>query len=161
MWKGECILNGESSNSQGVAVLLNTNFEYNVMSVSKDVDGNMIVLDLNIGDISIKLLNIYAPNKDSPEIFNHIRDIIESNIQTYILLCGDLNLVLDPLLDYDHYKHINNPKSRYLLLEIMNSFNLRDTFRLFHPLVRRYTWRRKNPVRQARLDYFFSITYHV
>ena len=65
-----------------------------------------------------------------------------------------MNLVLDPLLDFDHYKHINNPKSRYLLLEIMNSFNLRDTFRLFHPLVRRYTWRRKNPVRQARLDYF-------
>ena len=154
MWKGECILNGESSNSRGVAVLLNTNFEYNIMSVSKDVDGNMIVLDLNIGDISIKLLNIYAPNKDSPEFFNHIRDIIESNIQTYILLCGDLNLVLDPLLDYDHYKHINIPKSRYLLLEIMNSFNLRDTFCLFHPLVRRYTWRRKNPVRQARLDYF-------
>ena len=154
MWKGECILNGESSNSRGVAVLLNTNFEYNIMSVSKDVDGNMIVLDLNIGDISIKLLNIYAPNKDSPEFFNHIKDIIEPNIQTYILLCGDLNLVLDPLLDYDHYKHINNPKSRYLLLKIMNSFNLRDTFRLFHPLVRRYTWRRKNPVRQARLDYF-------
>ena len=66
MWKGECILNGESSNSRGVAVLLNTNFEYNIMSVSKDVDGNMIVLDLNIGDISIKLLSIYAPNKDSP-----------------------------------------------------------------------------------------------
>ena len=78
MWKGECILNGESSNSQGVAVLLSTNFEYNIMSVSKDVDGNMIVLDLNIGDISIKLLNIYAPNKDSPESFNHIRYIIES-----------------------------------------------------------------------------------
>ena len=89
MWKGECILNGESSNSRSVAVLLNTNFEYNIMSVSKDVDGNMIVLDLNIGDISIKLLNIYAQNKDSPEFFNHIIDIIESNIQTYILLCGD------------------------------------------------------------------------
>ena len=63
MWKGKCILNGESSNSQGVAVLLNPNFEYNIMSVSKDIDGNMIVRNLNIGDISIKLLNIYAPIK--------------------------------------------------------------------------------------------------
>ena len=60
--------------------MLKTNFEYNIISVSKDIDGNMIVLDLNIGDISIKLLNIYGPikvYKDSPEFFNHDRDIIE------------------------------------------------------------------------------------
>ena len=36
----------------------------------------------------------------------------------------------------------------------MNSFDLKDTFRLMHPSLRRYTWRRKNPVRQAQLDYF-------
>ena len=91
----------------------------------------MIVLDLDIGDISRKLLNIYTPNKDSPEFFNYIKNIIESNIQTYELLCGNLNLVLDPLLDYDHYKLINNPKSRNLLLETMNSFHLKDIFRFF------------------------------
>ena len=51
--------NAESSNSRGVSVLLNTNFEYNIILVSKDIDGSMIVLDLNIGDIPIKLLSIY------------------------------------------------------------------------------------------------------
>ena len=90
----------------------------------------MIVLALDIGDISIKVLNIYAPNKDSAEFFNRIKDIIESNIQTYVLLCGDLNLVLDPLQDSDHSKHINNPKSRHLL-EIMNSFHFKETFLFF------------------------------
>ena len=69
MWKGDCILNGESSNSRGAAVLLNTNFDYNITSVFKDKDGNMLTIDINIGDLSIKLLNIYVPNKDSPEFF--------------------------------------------------------------------------------------------
>ena len=37
----------------------------------------------------------------------------------------------------------------------MNSFDLKDTFRLMHPSLRRYTWKRKNPIRQAQLDYYF------
>ena len=32
--------------------------------------------------------------------------------------------------------------------------NLKDTFRLLHPSTRRYTWRRKTPIKQSRLDYF-------
>ena len=154
MWKGDCITNGRSSNSRGVAILLCKSFEYNITSTFKDNDGNLISLDLTIGDMSIKLINIYAPNKDSPEFFKNVRQIIESNQQAYIMVCGDLNLVLDPLLDCDQYKHINNPKSRQLILEIMNTFNVSDTFRLFHPNLRCYSWRRKRPLRQARLDYF-------
>ena len=75
MWKGDVILNGESSNSRGVAILLNTNFEYSIISIYKDKEGNMISLDLNFGDTSIKLINMYAPNKDSPEFFEKVRTL--------------------------------------------------------------------------------------
>ena len=47
LWKGECVLNGASSNSRGVAVLFNTNFEYKLLSVYKDNEGNMISLDID------------------------------------------------------------------------------------------------------------------
>ena len=154
LWKGDCILNGNSSNSRGVAILLNTNFEYKILKISKDDEGNMITLDLVMGDISLKLINLYAPNRDSPLFFEKVKEIMESNTQTYTMILGDLNLVLDPSLDSDQYKHVNNPKSRNVLLHIMNVFNLVDSFRLTHPSARRFTWRRKNPTRQARLDYF-------
>ena len=29
-----------------------------------------------------------------------------------------------------------------------------DTFRELHPSLKRYTWRRKNPFKQSRLDFF-------
>ena len=32
--------------------------------------------------------------------------------------------------------------------------NLFDTFRELHPSLRRYTWRRKTPLKQSRLDFF-------
>ena len=153
MWKGDVILNDEFSNSRGVAILLNTNFEYSIISIYKDKEGNMITLDLNFGDTSIKLINIYAPNKDSPEFFEKVKDILNSNKQTFIMIVGDFNLILDSLLDCDQYKHLNNPRSRKVVFDIMNIFNLIDIFRFLHPALKRFTWRRKNPFRQARLDY--------
>ena len=51
-------------------------------------------------------------------------------------------------------KNINNPKARQVVLNIINDYNLIDAFRTFHPDVKRYSWRKKNPIKQARLDYF-------
>ena len=120
-------MNGESTNSKGVAIVLNDNFEYNITSVFKDSEGNLISIDINIVQILLKLINLYAPNKD---------------------------LVLDPILDSRNYKHLNNPSARKILLDMMVIFNLKDTFRSIHPSLIRYPWRRKNHIRQARLDNF-------
>ena len=39
---------------------------------------------------------------------------------------------------------------------MMNDLNLCDIYRRLHPTTRRYTWRRKNPVKQSRLDFFLA-----
>ena len=150
LWKGDCVLNGFASNSRGVAILFNTNFEYKLLSEYKDSEGNMISLDIDIEEISVKLINLYGPNRDSPEFYTKVKTNIEFSNRIFTIICGDLN----PQLDCDLYKHVNNPKARNSVIELMNSFDSKDTFRLMHPSLRRYTWRRKNPIRQARLDYF-------
>ena len=53
-----------------------------------------------------------------------------------------------------NYVSISNPRWRQVLLETINLHNLKDAFRYFHPNIQRYTWRHKNPIKQARLDYF-------
>ena len=57
-------------------------------------------------------------------------------------------------MDSYNYKNINNPKARQVILNIINDYNLIDAFRTFHPKDKRYSWRKKNPIKQARLDYF-------
>ena len=39
-------------------------------------------------------------------------------------------------------------------MELMDEVDLLDLYRTLHTDTIRYTWRRKNPVKQARLDYF-------
>jgi hypothetical protein len=67
---------------------------------------------------------------------------------------GDFNLILDKELDSMNYKNHNNPKATAEVLKLTNILNLKDIFRDNHPDLKRYTWRRKNPVKQARLDFF-------
>ena len=89
---------------------------------------------------------------DNPSFFRTIENLIAHSDTDYNILCEDFNLVLDPVKDAFNYHDINNPNSRQSVLEIMNAKNLIDIFRLYHD--KRYTWKRKNPIKQARLDYF-------
>ena len=90
----------------------------------------------------------------SPEFLEKVKNILHSNKQTFLMIVGDFNLILDPLFDCDHYKHLNNSGSRKVVFDIMNIFNLTDIFHFQHPNLKHYTWRQKNPFHQARLDYF-------
>ena len=53
-----------------------------------------------------------------------------------------------------NYVNVNNPLARKEVLNMIETFDLKDTYRHFYPDKRRYTWRRTNPIKQARLDYF-------
>ena len=154
IWNGHCILCGNKRNSRGVAILFKKNFEYKVENVMKDENGNLMCMDISLSNISLRLVNIYAPNTDSPEFFENIKEKIETNLKDYIVICGDFNLALDPNMDTSNYKNINNPNARLTLLKIIQSHNLVDAYRFLHENTKRYTWRRRNPTQQARLDYF-------
>ena len=99
---------------------------------------------------------IYGPNNDSPDFYFKIDEIIKNNQQDYLLITGDLNMVLDPEKDSHNYVNINNPRARATILNMISEYNLIDLFRYFNPDKIRYTWRRRNPVKQARLDYILT-----
>ena len=81
IWKGDCMLNGYSSNFRGITILFNTNFEYKILSVHKVPEGNMISVDINIGEISIKPINLYGPNRDSPDFLARLRQLLRLAIK--------------------------------------------------------------------------------
>ena len=55
-------------------------------------------------------------------------------------------------------KNINNPKSGQAVLKICEDLDLLDIYRYFYQTTHRYTWRKKNPLKQARL-YFFLVSH--
>ena len=119
-----------------------------------DDNGNFIIVNMSIYNQQLTLVNLYGPNSDNPNFFKLISNQIDDNDNTDIIICGDYNCVLNPKLDYYNYKGINNIKARETVLEIINEKYLIDPFRENNPTKKKFTWRKKNPCKQARLDYF-------
>ena len=83
-----------------------------------------------------------------------LKKYLEESGQTYTIVYVDFNLVLDPNLNSNNYTSVNNPQSRSKVLQTIENSKLCDAFRLLNPTTKRFTWRRRNPIKQARLDYF-------
>ena len=136
-------------------MILNNNFEYKIHKVNKDINGRYIIYDLEIiGVARFLMVNIYGPNKDNPEFFNSLFDILSKDGIRNWIITGDWNLVMDQKIDTWNYKCSNNPNSTKVIQQQVKRYNLIDIWRQNHPKDHKYTWFRKNPNKAARLDFF-------
>lgn len=152
-WGYECYFSNFASNSRGVAILFNNNFEFKVHEVKKDDNGNKLILDITIEGKRLTLINIYGPNRDDPEFYQSILNTITA-YNNPVILAGDFNLVINPDMDLQDYAHVNNPKAREQVLNMMFECNLLDVWRDLNLEKYQYTWRRKHTNKKARLDFF-------
>ena len=154
-WNSNCYFSYSRSNARGVAILFSRNIDVKVHQTHVDENGNYIILDLTFNSKRFSLINIYGPNIDQPEFYQNIIRIIDMVGNETVIWCGDFNLVLDVDLDYYNYKSKdNNKKSRAMLLTFIQNKRLCDPYRELNGNIKRYTWRRTNPLQQARLDFF-------
>ena len=121
-----------------------------------DLQGNFICLTVKTTSAIFNLVTLYGPNIDNPSFYREIKNVTLTNNPDYYIICGDFNMILDPNIDSYNYRNINNPKARKEVLNMIQELNLCDTYRIFHPNTCRYTWRSRNPLKQARLDFFLT-----
>ena len=99
----EMISSHGSSNSRGVAILFKNGIDCSRLIIL-DLEGRYIILKACIQDKDYVLINAYAPNKDKDQVnfFTNLLSILQDeNLDSVdnIILGGDLNCPLDPLLD--------------------------------------------------------------
>ena len=70
------------------------------------------------------MVNIYGPNKDDLSFYENLfKSITEIGNDSYII-CGEFNLTLNPNIDCFSYKHINNPKARKIITNMIKIINV-------------------------------------
>lgn len=154
-WGYDAYFSSYTTNSRGVMVLINNNFEQKVERVKTDKNGNFIILDMKIQNKKITLVNLYGPNEDNVQFYDNLTKKVAEFENENVIMCGDWNLVLNADIDSSNYLHINNPKARQFVLNFIEEDNFLDAWRIMNEESRKYTWRRLNPVKkQARLDFF-------
>ena len=148
-----------TSNSHGALIAFREGLNLKVISSHLNDNGRYVILNLEIQSSPFILINYYAPNEEGQQvqILTEISDILskmELEEDTQLIWNGDFNSFFDCKLDADG----GNPKLKIQsitkLVLIMSENDLCDIFRVCNQEMKCYTWRRKTPFKQRRLDYF-------
>ena len=128
-------------------VLINNNFDQEVTKVVKDLNGNFIIFEIIVQKQKITLANIYGPNEDKPQFYNNLKQKIDEFDNGNVIICGDWNLVLDPKVDTENYKSVNNPNVRAVVVSFLDNTDYMDSWRFLNEdhVYKGFTWRRLQP----------------
>ena len=154
-WGSECVINGNSTNSNGVAILFNKALDFTIHNTTKDPNGRYILLDITFSNKRITLANVYGPSgNDSPNFYENFFLETENIGNENIIIAGDWNVALNDKLDTFRYRGVSRPNAKRKILDKMLLLNLIDVWREFNPFKRQYTWRKFNSTKQGRIDFF-------
>ena len=149
-----CYFNSLSSNSRGVAVLVNKRSCLKIEVDVIDNEGNLLWLKCEFDNQKFLLGVLYGPNDDSPEFFENIFTHYTNSGFINCILTGDFNVTLNHDIDNYGYNSPRNPRARRSLNNLMGNYGFIDAFRCLNPNKRLFTWIRKGGPQRARLDMF-------
>ena len=88
-WGYDAYFSSYTSNSRGVMILINNNFEQKVNRFTTDKNGNFIILDITIQSKRFTLAAIYGPNQDNPQFYVNLFNKITEYENDNVIICGD------------------------------------------------------------------------
>ena len=158
-WAGTIFFAHSSEPNQGgVAMLFPVNYAYTPCKLY-DCEGRIVCakLDTATEQESIFIMGVYGPSVDNQrekcKFLDQVRELLLCYGTHNVCLAGDFNIKLSRLDTDSGTYQCTRASSK--LQDILGEFALEDAWRYQHPAVRRYTWRRSNPVQQSRIDYVF------
>ena len=173
-WKRE--FNGKiyfahgTTGARGVAILIPSHIKTIIHNIEVGPNGRLLLLDITINDIDYALLNVYAPTKDHTtdqnEFSSQLLEMLLKYSDKNIIVGGDLNTVLDPNIDKCGGKVEKLSNYAKSLMDIMDTLDLTDIWRIRNPDSKRYTHRQKTKagIVHSRIDFFLtstSLTYNI
>ena len=155
-WKNEygglAYWSSYNSQARGVAILINKSSEIEVSASFSDNQGRIVGIQFKLSDQIFTLINVYAPNEDSPsfwvEVFKYFEEFPGNR-----LLVGDFNLAFDRSLDRSNINSRNNDQSAAIVKQYMQDTFFNDVWRNRNPDSAKFTFVKKRPYVASRLDY--------
>ncbi|XP_056391772.1 uncharacterized protein LOC130284889 [Hyla sarda] len=99
LWVGRALGSSAVDGRSGVLTLIHKSFACKILSHEADEAGRLSLVHLEHNGNSYSIYNIYAPNNDNNYFFASLADTVQHSAGPFTILGGDLNSVVDPLLD--------------------------------------------------------------
>lgn len=140
--------------TRGTAIMTKKSIPFVHKSTISDRNGRYLIVVGELFSIPLTLLNIYAPNVDSPSFFKKSDDTYPRHVPKKHYHWWVFNCVLDPYLDRSSVtKQVRNNSSAFLNTFTDNS-NVSDVWRIANPAGRDYSFFSTRHNSYSRIDYF-------
>ena len=151
-WGSKILFSHGTTAARGVAVCISKAFTSLISRTYTENDGRLVIFDIEENNEFVSIVAIYAPNRDTPEFFRGVRELMRDRREHKIII-GDFNLVLNVELDREN-TYNNNNNSKEEVEYIMEEFCLRDLWRLRNEEKREFSWKKKGsyPSKASRID---------
>lgn len=153
-WVGHVFYSTGSSKSRGVITLISKHLQFKCLRQIKDNAGRVIIVQAEIQGQKIILANIYAPNVDDQTFFGDLESKLQAAGDHDIVLGGDFNLLMDPVLDHSGAAVRRAPKASLTLKRVCKTLGLVDIWRILNPSGRDYTFFSTVHKTYSRIDFF-------
>jgi len=160
-WSGDVYMAHGSSKSKGVAILFPANFPYTLLEKTLDDNGRYIILKISVYEEILVMVNAYFPTKDYQKeqliLLKTLKIILQPLAEETIIFGGDLNIVLNPLVDKLGGTSSKSESKQYRceLNALTEAYQLEDVTRVFNPDKKLTTWHCPGKKISSRLDYWF------
>lgn len=157
-WVGQIFHSKFNARARGTAILINKNTPFIVSGTMADSNGRYTIVTGSPFNTPLILANIYAPNWDNPNFFIDVLNSLPQVDSHHLILGGDMNMVMDQVLDRSSTKHFSISKSAQILQTYLQTFGAVDIWRHLNPSTKQYSF--FSPVNQmySRIDYFVDKT---
>jgi len=154
-WVSQCFHSAFNARSRGVAILINKRLNFTVSDVSADTQGRYLVVTGTLRQTPVVLVNIYAPNWDNPNFANNLLSSLPCLNTHRLILGGDLNCVMDPLLDRSSPRTQQQSAMAKAFSVFMQANGCVDPWRDQNPHGKTFSFYSNPHNTFSRIDYFF------
>ena len=115
----------------GVAILISDKIDVKIKAVKRDKEGHYIMIKGSLQEQDIIIINIYAPNIESPQYVRQTLTSMKGEINNNTIIVGDFNTPLTPMNRSTKQKinketqTLNNTKDHLDLFDIYRTFHLK------------------------------------
>ena len=95
-WKNIFHANGKQKKA-GVAILISDKIDLKIKKIARDKEGYYIMIKGSILEEDITIVNIYAPNIETPQYTRETPTDIKGEIESNTIIVGDFNTPLIPM----------------------------------------------------------------
>ena len=95
-WKKICYANGNQKKA-GVEILISDKIDFKRETITRDKEGNYIMIKGSIQEEDITIVNIYAPNIGAPQYIRQMLTATKGEINSNKIIVGDFDTPLSPV----------------------------------------------------------------